>query len=42
MKPDGMCIWKNINVECKCSECSNCEHYKRFIEDLRMEQQEQM
>lgn len=30
MKPtDNNCIWKyNNGIECKCSDCSKCPHYK--------------
>lgn len=42
MYPDGKCILKGIDAECNCNECISCEYYKRFLEDLRMEQQEQM
>ena len=42
MNPDGKCIWKNIDEECNCDSCFNCEHYKELFKDLMLEQQEQM
>lgn len=49
MESNGRCIWEYCNEKCECSECINCPHYrpnykeeKDFLEELRLEQQEQM